>query len=115
MALQRGSYINLTEPRSKKKRRVDNSDWRPWSDLPEALLDLIMQSLGAIDYLMFGCVCKGGGYMLLRTSKSLWHTNLHFLSSYQGMLRELVTSIASLITGFTRQNCPTLLENRVQG
>nr|POF00420.1 hypothetical protein CFP56_74105 [Quercus suber] len=59
MALQRGSYINLTEPRSKKKRRVDNSDWRPWSDLPEALLDLIMQLLGAIDYLMFGCVCKG--------------------------------------------------------
>ena len=45
MALQRGSYINLTEPRNKKKRRVDNSDWSPWSDLSEALLDLKMQSL----------------------------------------------------------------------
>ena len=34
------------------------ANWRPWPELPEELLDLITKSLGAIDYLMFGCVCR---------------------------------------------------------
>ncbi|GMY32992.1 F-box protein At3g56470-like [Fagus crenata] len=33
-------------------------NWGPWPELPEELLDLITKSLGAIDYLMFGCVCR---------------------------------------------------------
>ena len=37
---------------------TDNSNWRPWSELPEALLYLITKWLGAIDYIMFGCVCR---------------------------------------------------------
>ncbi|KAK7828169.1 hypothetical protein CFP56_030481 [Quercus suber] len=59
MVLQGGSDMNLKGPRSRKKRMVDRSNWRPWSELPEALLELIAKSLCAIDYLMFGCVCKG--------------------------------------------------------
>uniref|UniRef100_A0A2N9IP20 F-box domain-containing protein n=1 Tax=Fagus sylvatica TaxID=28930 RepID=A0A2N9IP20_FAGSY len=59
MVLQGGSDINLRRPRNKKKRLVDNSNLRPWSELPEALVHLITKQLGAIDYLMFGCVCKG--------------------------------------------------------
>ncbi|GMY13519.1 F-box protein At3g56470-like [Fagus crenata] len=59
MVLQGSSDINLRRPRNKKKRLVDNSNLRPWSELPEALVHLITKQLGAIDYLMFGCVCKG--------------------------------------------------------
>ena len=33
--------------------------WRPWSELHEVLLHLITNQLGAIDYLMFGSICKG--------------------------------------------------------
>ncbi|KAK7839091.1 hypothetical protein CFP56_018790 [Quercus suber] len=44
--------INLKGLRSKKKKMVDNSDWRPWSELPEALLYLItkMQRLYVVAY-----------------------------------------------------------------
>ena len=59
MVLQGGSDLNLKGPRSKKKKMVDTSNWRPWSELHEVLLHLIANQLGAIDYLMFGCVCKG--------------------------------------------------------
>ncbi|XP_075663569.1 uncharacterized protein LOC142633209 [Castanea sativa] len=59
MVLHRGSDRNLKGSRRKKKGMVDNSNCRPWSELPEALLDLITKSLGVIDYLMIGCVCKG--------------------------------------------------------
>ena len=37
---------------------ADNSNWRPWSELPEALLYLITKWLGAIDYIMFSCVYR---------------------------------------------------------
>ncbi|KAM3761578.1 hypothetical protein ACB098_01G278800 [Castanea mollissima] len=59
MVLQGGSDLNLKGPRNKKKKMVDTSNWRPWSELHEVLLHLIANQLGAIDYLMFGCVCKG--------------------------------------------------------
>ena len=49
MVLQANSDINLSRPRSKKKKMVDNSNWRPWSELPEALLYLMTKWLGAID------------------------------------------------------------------
>ena len=58
MVLQANSDINLSRPRSKKKKMVDNSNWRPWSELPEALLHQITKWLGAIDYLIFTCVCR---------------------------------------------------------
>ena len=48
--------------RSKKKKIVfapsDNNNWRPWSELPETLLRQITNWLGAIDYLVFACVCR---------------------------------------------------------
>ena len=59
MVLQGDSDINLRRPRNKKKRLVDNSNLRPWSELPEALVHQITKQLGAIGYLMFGCVCRG--------------------------------------------------------
>ena len=59
MVLQGGSDINLRRPRNKRKRLVDNNNLRPWSELPEALVHFITKQLGAIDYLMFGCVCRG--------------------------------------------------------
>ncbi|KAF3944618.1 hypothetical protein CMV_028934 [Castanea mollissima] len=59
MVLQGGSDLNLKGPRNKKKNMVDTSNWRPWSELHEVLLHLIANQLGAIDYLLFGCVCKG--------------------------------------------------------
>ncbi|KAK4603857.1 hypothetical protein RGQ29_012390 [Quercus rubra] len=59
MVLHRGSDMNLKGSRRKKKGMVDNCNCKPWSELPEALLDLITKLLGVIDYLMFGCVCKG--------------------------------------------------------
>ena len=59
MVLQGGNDTNLKGPRSRKKRMVDGSNWRLWSELPEDLLELIAKSLCAIDYIMFGCVCKG--------------------------------------------------------
>ncbi|GMY13514.1 F-box protein At3g56470-like [Fagus crenata] len=59
MVLQRCSDKNVKGPRNKNKRLVDNSNWRPWSELPEDLVHLITKQLGAIDYLMFGCVCRG--------------------------------------------------------
>ena len=31
------SDMNLKGSTSKKKKMVDNSDWRPWSELPKAL------------------------------------------------------------------------------
>ena len=37
---------------------ADNNNWRPWSELPGALLDLITKPLSAIEFLMFGCVCS---------------------------------------------------------
>ena len=47
---------------SKKKKIVfapsDNNNWRPWSELPEALLHQITNWLGAIDYLIFARVCR---------------------------------------------------------
>ena len=58
MVLHRGSDMNLKGSRRKKKGMVDNCNCKPWSELPEALLDLITKSLGVIDYLMFSCVCK---------------------------------------------------------
>ncbi|KAL4653609.1 hypothetical protein ACB092_01G316900 [Castanea dentata] len=58
MVLQANSDINLSRPRSKKKKMVDDSDWRSWSELPEALLHQITKGLGAIDYLIFACVCR---------------------------------------------------------
>ncbi|KAF3950374.1 hypothetical protein CMV_023868 [Castanea mollissima] len=58
MVLQANSDINLSRPRSKKKKMVDDSNWRPWSELPEALLHQITKWLGAIDYLIFACVCR---------------------------------------------------------
>ncbi|XP_050258241.1 uncharacterized protein LOC126703316 [Quercus robur] len=59
MVLRGGSDIKLRQPRSKKEKMVDNSKLRPWSELHEALLRLITKQLGAIDYIMFGCVCRG--------------------------------------------------------
>ena len=42
MALQGWlSDMNLKGSRSKKKKMVDNSDLRPWSELPNALFDQI--------------------------------------------------------------------------
>lgn len=58
MVLQGASDINLKGPRSKKKKLDEYNNWRPWPDLPEPMLDLITKSLGPIDYLMFGCVCR---------------------------------------------------------
>ena len=58
MVLQGDSDINLKGLRSKKKKMVDNSNRRPWSELPEALIYMITKLLGTIDYLMFGCVCR---------------------------------------------------------
>ncbi|KAL4653618.1 hypothetical protein ACB092_01G317700 [Castanea dentata] len=58
MELQGASDINLKGPRSKKKKLDEYNNWRPWPDLPEPMLDLITKSLGPIDYLMFGCVCR---------------------------------------------------------
>ena len=113
MVLQRCSDKNVKGPRNKNKRLVDNSNWRPWSELPEDLVHLITKQLGAIDYLMFGCVCRGWRLYVERTGKSLWHPNPHQLCSYQCMLRELVTSIAFLIKGRIRQHCQTLLANHV--
>jgi hypothetical protein len=72
MVLQRCSDINVKGPRNKKKRLVDNSNWRPWSELPEDLVNLITKRLGAIDYLMFGCVCRGWRLYVEHTGKSLW-------------------------------------------
>ncbi|KAK7820879.1 hypothetical protein CFP56_038373 [Quercus suber] len=56
---------------------------------------------------------EDGGYILQPTGKSLWHPNLHFLSSYQRKLRELLISIASLSKGCTSQNCLTLMANHI--
>ncbi|XP_065638509.1 uncharacterized protein LOC136071319 [Quercus suber] len=58
MVLQGDSDINLKGLRSKKKKMVDNSNRRPWSELPDALLYMITKLLGPIAYLMFGCVCR---------------------------------------------------------
>ena len=58
MVLHRGSDMSLKGSRRKKKGMVDNCNCKPWSELPEALLDLITKLLGVIDYLMFSCVCK---------------------------------------------------------
>ena len=58
MVLQGDSDINLNRSRSKKKKTVENGNWRPWSKLPEALLYLITKQLGTIDYLLFGRVCR---------------------------------------------------------
>ena len=58
MVLQGDSDINLKGLRSKKKKMVDNSNRRPWSELPDTLLYMITKLLGTIDYLMFGCVCR---------------------------------------------------------
>ena len=52
------SDINLQGPLGEKKNMADNNNWRPWSELPGALLDLITKPLSAIEYLMFGCVCS---------------------------------------------------------
>ena len=58
MVVQGSSDINLKGARSKKKKLDEYNNWRPWLDLPEPMLDLITKSLGPIDYLMFGCVCR---------------------------------------------------------
>ena len=58
MVVQGSSDINLKGARSKKKKLDEYNNWRPWPDLPEPMLDLITKSLGPIDYLMFGCVCR---------------------------------------------------------
>ena len=58
MVLLGDSDINLKGLRSKKKKMVDNSDWRPWLELPEVLLYLITKWLGTIDHLMFGCAAN---------------------------------------------------------
>ena len=58
MVLQGDSDINLKGLGRKKKKMVDNSNRRPWSELPDALLYMITKLLGTIDYLMFGCVCR---------------------------------------------------------
>ena len=50
------SDINLQGPLSEKKNMADNNNWRPWSELPGALLDLITKPLSAIEFLMFGCL-----------------------------------------------------------
>ena len=57
MVLQGDSDINLKGLRSKKKKMVDNSNRRPWSELPDTLLYMITKLLGTIDYLIFGYVC----------------------------------------------------------
>ena len=49
--------------RNSKKKKIafapsDNNNWRPWSELPEALLHQITNWLGAIDYLIFARVCR---------------------------------------------------------
>lgn len=113
MVLQGGSDLNLKGPRNKKKKMVDTSNWRPWSELHEVLLHLIANQLGAIDYLMFGCVCKGWRLYVAAHRKEYWHPNHHFLSSYQHKLRELVISTASLTEGCTRQYCRALLAKHV--
>ena len=59
MVLRGGNDIKLRQPRSKKEKKVDDSKLRPWSELHEALLHLITKQLGAIDYIMFGCVSVG--------------------------------------------------------
>ncbi|XP_075663583.1 uncharacterized protein LOC142633247 [Castanea sativa] len=58
MALRGSIDMNLMDSRSEKKKMVDDSNWRPWSELSKALFDQITKSVGAIDYLMFGCVCR---------------------------------------------------------
>ena len=115
MVLRGGSDIKLRQPRSKKEKMVDNSKLRPWSELHEALLRLITKQLGAIDYLMFGCVCRGWTLHVTTHWQEFMASNLQFLSSYQRKLRELLISIASLSKGCTRQNCLTLMANDVLG
>ncbi|KAI4351533.1 hypothetical protein L6164_005891 [Bauhinia variegata] len=50
--------VNPNGARNKRMKMAQDGNLRPWSDLPEALLDQITRHFGVVDYLMFGCVCK---------------------------------------------------------
>jgi hypothetical protein len=62
-----------------------------------------------------GVFAEYGGHLLQHIYKGFWHPKLHLFSSYHHMLGELVTSIASLIEGCTRQYYPTLMAKHVLG
>ncbi|KAK7839064.1 hypothetical protein CFP56_018789 [Quercus suber] len=60
---QVGMELQGNSRRNSKKKKIvfapsDNNNRRPWSELPEALLHQITNWLGAIDYLIFACVCR---------------------------------------------------------
>ncbi|KAK6928496.1 F-box domain [Dillenia turbinata] len=42
----------------RRRNAEEGSDWRPWLDLPEELLDLIIKSLGFLGLLRFASVCR---------------------------------------------------------
>ncbi|XP_075663600.1 uncharacterized protein LOC142633266 [Castanea sativa] len=88
MVLQANSDINLSRPRSKKTKMVDNSNWRPWSELPEALLHQITECIldqrwyKALLPSLVGKVCFGisSGYLIMedkekRPDSQMWLMN----------------------------------------
>ncbi|XP_057982723.1 probable F-box protein At4g22060 [Malania oleifera] len=58
MGRKRKNRKSLKKPSRKRLKTDDSCNWRPWSDLPEDLLDMISKRLGMVDYLAFGGVCK---------------------------------------------------------
>ncbi|XP_021299338.1 uncharacterized protein LOC110427998 [Herrania umbratica] len=54
MALQRGYVCGG----SRKRRAIEGDNCSQWSELPAVLLELILNRLGAIEFLIFACVCK---------------------------------------------------------
>ncbi|KAK9272143.1 hypothetical protein L1049_002514 [Liquidambar formosana] len=58
MVLKRDNNINFNMTRGKKKKSVNIGEWRPWSELPEDMLNLILKQLNLRDYFAIGGVCR---------------------------------------------------------
>ncbi|OMP05531.1 hypothetical protein COLO4_08779 [Corchorus olitorius] len=41
-----------------RKKIMTEDNFRPWAELPFVLLELILNNVGVIEFLMFACVCK---------------------------------------------------------
>ncbi|KAI4351531.1 hypothetical protein L6164_005889 [Bauhinia variegata] len=118
MVLDGHAEMNHNGARNKRMKMVENGNIRPWSDLPEALLDLITRRFGMVDYLMFGCVCSSwklhaSAYkqefmasqapLILLLSpharKSCYFYNLFERKMYKALLPSLVGRFCAGITG----------------
>uniref|UniRef100_A0A7N2KZ58 KIB1-4 beta-propeller domain-containing protein n=1 Tax=Quercus lobata TaxID=97700 RepID=A0A7N2KZ58_QUELO len=109
MVLQGDSDTNLKGLRSKKKKMVDNSNRRPWSEHPDALLYMITKLLGTIDYLMFGCVCRAWRLYAVANRQEFMASQPPLVMFMPNRSKRACYFYNIFDEGSIRQNSPTLL------